>query len=452
MRRLAPLLTSLLLAALPAAAQVSAQEAARLDGDLTPLGAERAGSPDGTIPPWTGGVATPPPGWQPGSWHLDPHPGDEVLFYISAANLEEHAARLSEGQQALLRAHPETWRLPVYPTRRTAAFPDWVYAAVTENATRAEVILEGRGGVRNARVSSPFPIPRQAVEVIWNHNLRWRGVRFTRRVGSAAVTRGGRYSVVRALQVLGFPYAARTANAFQREHPNVLLALKSKIIEPALLSGDGSLIIEPIDQTRDPRKAWTYNRALRRVLRLPHFAYDFPAPQSEGLQNVDELDLFNGPPDKFDWKLLGKRELYIPYNAYRLHGDQVSPGQLLRIGHVTPELTRYELHRVWVVEGRLREGRSHLYSRRVLYVDEDSWQVAVADAYDSDGEIWRVAECHALQHYEVPLLWQTLQVFHDLKQERYFAVGLDDGARPPVWSEGGDPREFSPNALLYYGR
>ena len=99
-----------------------------------------------------------------------------------------------------------------------------MYEALKENATRAEVILEGKGGVRNARVSSPFPIPRQAVEVLWNHNLRWRGVRITRGIGSAAVTRGGRYSVVRALQVIGLPYGARTANAFQNEYPNVLLA------------------------------------------------------------------------------------------------------------------------------------------------------------------------------------------------------------------------------------
>ncbi len=452
MRPLAALVAALWLAASPAAAEVSAQQAERLGRDLTPLGAERAGSPDGAIPPWTGGLETPPPGWEPGTWHEDPYADDEVLFTVTAANLEEHAEHLSEGQQALLRAYPDTWRMPVYPTRRSAAFPPWVYEAVKENATRSRVVLEGRGGVKDARVASPFPIPSQGVEVVWNHNLRFRGVHLLRGIGNAAVTRGGRYSVVRALQEFGYPYAARTAGAFQREHPNVLLALKAKVIAPSLRSGDGSLLIEPIDQTRAPRKAWVYQRALRRVLRLPHFAYDFPAPESEGLQFVDELDLFNGPPDRFEWRLLGKRALYVPYNAYRLNGESATPAAVLRVGHIAPEVTRYELHRVWVVEGTLREGETHVYSRRVLYVDEDSWQVAVADAWDGDGKLWRVAEQHALQYYEFPLFWQTLQVFHDLAVRRYFATGFDDGAQPPRWSEGADPRAFSPNALLYFVR
>jgi hypothetical protein len=231
-----------------------------------------------------------------------------------------------------------------------------------------------------------------------------------------------------------------------------MLALKAKIIAPSLRSGDGLLVIEPIDQTRHPRKAWSYSRAVRRVLRNPHFAYDHPAPDSDGLRTVDELDLFNGPPDRFEWRLVGKRELYVPYNAYRLHGDDVEPGAALLVGHIDPERARYELHRVWVVEGRLKAGQRHLYSRRVFYVDEDSWQILVSDGYDSEGRIWRVAEAHALNYYDVPVLWDTLQVYHDLRERRYFVFGLDVGLTAPRFQEGGDPREFSPNALLYYVR
>jgi hypothetical protein len=167
---------------------------------------------------------------------------------------------------------------------------------------------------------------------------------------------------------------------------------------------------------------------------------------------VDELDLFNGPPDRFEWQLLGKRELYVPYNAYRLHGDDVGAGEILRDGHIDPALARYELHRVWVVEGRLRAGERHVYSRRVFYVDEDSWQILVSDSYDSKGKLWRVAESHALAYYDVPVLWDTLQVHHDLRDRRYFVFGIDVGLAAPRFDEGGDPREFSPNALLYYVR
>jgi hypothetical protein len=323
---------------------------------------------------------------------------------------------------------------------------------VRENATSAEVVVAGKGSVANARIGSPFPIPASGVEVIWNHNLRWRGVRVDRINGAAAVTRLGTYRVTLRLQDFGVPYGSRRETAFKRDHPNVMFALKSKTFAPSLISGDGTLVIEPIDQTHDPRKAWIYSRALRRVVRLPYFAYDFPAPSSESLATIDDSGLFNGPPDRFTWKLLGKRELYIPYNAYRLHGNDVGPDDMLRVGHIEPRLARYELHRVWVVEGVLKKGSQHVYSKRVFYVDEDSWQIAVADSFDSEAKLWRVNEAHAINYYDVPVLWETLQVFHDLKQGRYFVSGLDNGSRPPRFAEDADPREFSPNALLYYIR
>jgi hypothetical protein len=440
------------LAGVPAGAEVPDEQAARLGADLTPLGAERAGNAEGTIPAWTGGITDSPPGYKPGDAHPDPHPGDSILFTITADNWEQHAERLSEGQKALLRAHPESWRMPVYPTRRSASYPEWVYEAVKANAARAEVVLEGKGGVLHAGISSPFPIPRSGVEVIWNHNLRWRGVFVRRSNGVAAVTRRGNYRVVLSVQEIGVPYGSPRETAFKREYPNVMFALKSKIVQPSLRAGDGSLVIEPIDQTKDPRKAWVYTQALRRVLRAPYVAYDFPAPESESLRTVDDVDLFIGPPDRFEWTLLGKRELYIPYNAYRLHGDAVDADDILRKGHINPELARYELHRVWVVEGVLKPGEKHVYSRRVFYVDEDSWQIAVADLYDDKGRLWRVAEAHALNYYEVPVLWKTLDVYHDLKERRYFVSGLDNGRNPPQFAEEGDPREFSPNALTYYIR
>jgi hypothetical protein len=452
LQRLAGSLAALLLLALPAAAGVSAEQAARLDADLTPLGAERAGNSAGTIPAWTGGITEPPPDYSLGSPHPDPHPGDAVRFEITADNWEQHAEHLSEGQKALLLAYPETWRMAVYPTRRSASYPEWVYEALKANAASAELILAGKGSVLDARVSSPFPIPKSGVEVIWNHNLRWRGVYVRRSNGLAAVTRRGNYRLVLSVQEIGVPYGSPRDTPFKRKYPNVMFALKSKIVQPALLAGDGSLVIEPIDPTRAPRQAWVYRQALRRVLRSPFFAYDFPAPNSDSLRTVDDVGLFIGPPDRFEWKLLGKREIYIPYNAYRLHGDDVGAEDILRIGHINPELARYELHRVWVVEGALKQGQTHVYSRRVFYVDEDSWQIAVADLYDSDGKLWREAEAHALNYYEVPVLWSTLEVHHDLKERRYLVSGLDNGRNPPVFADEGDPREFSPNALSYYIR
>jgi hypothetical protein len=187
-------------------------------------------------------------------------------------------------------------------------------------------------------------------------------------------------------------------------------------------------------------------------VRDPTIGYDFASRNTDGLRTVDDFELFNGPPDRFEWKILGKKELYIPYNAYRLHGAGVGSDELLLRSHIAPELARYELHRVWVVEGTLESGMQHVYSRRVFYVDEDSWQIAVADSWDPQGELWRVNEAHALNYYDVPVHWSTLEVFYDLRERRYLVEGIDNDRTVHRFSEGGDPRDFTPIALLYYVR
>ncbi|MGD8852340.1 MAG: DUF1329 domain-containing protein [Gammaproteobacteria bacterium] len=429
------------------------ETAAVLGGpELTPLGAERAGNADGSIPAWTGGITMPPANYDPGRQHADPFADDPVVLRISADNMEPLADKLSEGQKALLRAYPDSWHLNVYPTRRSASYPDWVYAAVKANAATAKVVREGKGGVVGSNVSSPFPLPKSGVEVMWNHNLRWRGIRISRSFGQAAVTRKGRYTVTLALQDWALPYGAPAGTSLRRKFPNLLIALKSKTVEPGLLAGNGALTLEPIDQTADPRKTWEYNRELRRILRLPNVAHDFPAFNTDNLRTIDEFDMFNGSPEYYKWRLLGKRELYIPYNAYRLHSSDADYSDIIKTRHINPDLARYELHRVWVVEGTLKPGKKHIYHRRVFYLDEDSWQVAVADNYDKDGTLWRTSEAHALNYYEVPVQWSTLEVYYDLKAERYLVSGLDNQRNPYRFSEDADPREFSPNALSFYIR
>ena len=453
MRYLSTLFFLLTLFSAAAMAESRATLAAQLGGPLlTPVGAERAGNAAATIPPWKGGITEPPATYVPGEQHVDPYPDDAVLKTITAANMEAYADNLSPGQQALLRAYPDSWRMQIYPTRRSASYPEWVYQAVEDNALTATVLRAGKGGVADANVSSPFPVPTSGVEVVWNHNLRWRGIRIHRSFGQAAVTRRGHYTVTFSLQEFAFPYAAPPGGGLREKFPNLLLALKGKVIQPGLISGDGSLVLEPIDQTDAPRKSWTYNRNLRRILRAPYIANAYPAGNTDNLRTVDEFDMFNGSPEQYDWQLKGKQELYIPYNAYRIHARDLAYADIVGKQHINPELARYELHRVWVVEGTLKPGMKHIYGRRVFYIDEDSWQIAVADNYDLEGNLWRTSEAHALNYYEVPVLWSTLEVYYDLDKLRYLVSGLDNSRNPYRFSDTADPREFSPNALNYYIR
>jgi hypothetical protein len=464
LRALAILWSTALLAAGTAWAGVPPLEAAKLGGpELTPLGAERDGNAAGTIPPWTGGITRPVPGYKAGDHHADPFPRDQLLFTITAANMQQHTEQLSEGQKALLKQYPDSWRMNVYPTRRSAAYPDFVYAALKTNASSASVIPAGRGGVRDTVVSSPFPIPRQGEEVVWNHTLRWRGVHARRAGGQAPVTRRGDYTLLLSEEEWAMPYAKPGTSELKTRFPDLLGALKQKVIAPGFQAGAGALVVESINYNDVQRMSWIYSPDLRRVLRSPFGGYDTPAPYTDALRFNDELDMYNGSPVLFTWELLGKRELYIPYNAYRLHGDALKVEDILQRRHINPDHARYELHRVWVVEGTVKvpqrnpnalrlENRGHLYSRRVFYIDEDTWQIAVADNYDGNGQLWRFSEGHMINYYEVPVPWYTLEVFYELKQQRYLVIGLNNQRRATEFDEYINPRLFGPNALEYYIR
>ena len=422
-----------------------------LASELTPVGAERAGNADGTIPPWTGGLTKPPPGYDPSEHESDPYPDDVPIDTITAANLERFEARLSEGQRALFNRFPDTWQMRVYPTRRSAAYPEWVYDALQRNAEIAVRSTDVRAALREARVSSPFPVPRTAEEVVWNHVLRWRGIHIRRSSGTAAVTPSGRYRLVWAIEDLGIPYALPWEIS-RGKLDNLLAAIKVKWLQPSQLTGVGALAHESIDPAGDPRKIWRYLPELRQVVRQPKLTYDLPASYSDGLRTGDDFELFLGPPDAYEWELLGKKELYIPYNAYRAHSGDLSVKDLVGAGHLNPEALRYELHRVWVVEGTLRQGERHIYGKRVFYLDEDSWQIAIADNYDLSGKLLRLGEAHAINYYTVPTVWATLYTMYDLEKHRYLVEGLDNERQPAQFSDTVDSREFTPNALNYYVR
>jgi hypothetical protein len=393
-------------------AKVPADEAARLSADLTPLGATRAGNPEGTIPRWEGGIVQPPEGYQPGMHHPDPFAGDQIAVTITAANVGDFADQLSAGQRAMFERYPDTWRMPVYPSRRSASYPQRVYDATVANATSAELTDSGNG-VADASGGVPFPIPKQGVEVIWNHMLRYRGESLEQTAGQAVPTAAGRYSFVRIEQKAFFPYHQPGANIESINNRSAYFL--QSVTAPARLAGNILLVHETLDQVQEPRKAWTYNPGQRRVRRAPNNAYDNPGTASDGQRTTDMFDMFNGAPDRYEWTLLGKREMYVPYNAYRLHSADLSYDDILLAGHLNPEHLRYELHRVWVVDAKLREGFSHIYPRRTFYVDEDSWQILLVDLYDRRGEIWRVSEAHVINYYEVPLLWDTVQVHYDVQ-------------------------------------
>ncbi len=285
-----------MLLTVPAAqAKVSPEQAARLGKELTPMGAIRAGNAEGTIPAWEGGITQPPPGYQLGMHHPDPFAEDQPLFTITAANVEQYKDKLSPGQIAMLKRYPETWRMTVYPTRRSAAFPREVYEATIANATTAELADDGNGVV-NAIGGVPFPIPKEGVEPIWNHEVRYRGRSLVQVMGQVAPTAGGAYTLVLLEQRLIFPYytPGETAKSIKNRFVNFV----QSTIGPARVAGQIVLVHEPIDQVAEARHAWAYSPGLRRVRRATTVAYDNPGNASDGQRTNDQNDMFNGAPDR----------------------------------------------------------------------------------------------------------------------------------------------------------
>ena len=434
--------------AAPAAAEIPAEEIARLGAELTPLGGERAGNAAGTIPEWAGGITEPPAGYSVGEHHRDPYAADEPLFVIDAGNLDEHRDRLAIGHQRLLETYP-SFNMQVYPTRRSASVPQRIYDATRDIAATAKLVDDGNG-VGDAVIGIPFPIPANGLEVIWNHLLRYRGESVACTVGQAAVTRGGDFTLVKQSLEIELRYSLPDMTL--DELGNTMILFKQETLAPARLAGDIVLVHETMNQFREPRNAWTYNPGQRRVRRAPNIAYDNPGTSADGLRTADQLDMFNGAVDRYDWELVGKRELYVPYNSYRLHSGDLAFTDILHPLHVNPELLRYELHRVWVVEATLKEGATHIYKRRTLYVDEDSWQIMVGDIYDNRDQLWRVSEAHVVNYYEKPLVWPTLEVHTDLQAGRYLAFGLDNEFQMCTWDPGLTSRDFTPAALRRAGR
>jgi Protein of unknown function (DUF1329). len=445
MTRLLTLLLAALLAS-PAHAEVSASEAAKLGTSLTPLGAEKAGS--GAIPAWDGGLAKPIAGFKRGGHYPDPYAADRVLYTVTAANVEQYRDKLSPGQIALLKKYPD-WKLNVYPTHRSATYPQKTLAQTVENATRARLVAGG-AGVADTDGGIPFPIPKNGLETIWNALLRYRGDSYVMHWSQAAVTRSGDYTPVRFEYEYDYHYGNLSKPARERE-PNLLLNFIQTVTAPARLAGQVLLVHETVDQIKQPRTAWIYNPGQRRVRLAPNVAYDNPGTAADGLRTNDDFNMYNGATDRYDWKLVGKRTMIVPYNSYRISGNSVKMADVLRAGHINPDLARYELHRVWVVEATLKPGMSHLYKKRVFYIDEDSWAILVEDQYDARGELWREAEQHSINFYDVPMFYGTLEVHHDLQSGRYIALGLrNDEPRvyEPITPAASD---FTPQGLRGIG-
>ncbi|MBB4866755.1 hypothetical protein HNP46_005662 [Pseudomonas nitritireducens] len=430
-------------------AAVSPQEAAELGGKLTPLGGEKAGNADGSIPAWNGGLKAGAAAVDASGFLGDPYAGDKPLFTITKANLEQYKDKLSAGQQAMFQRYPDTYRIPVYPTRRSASAPDAIYQAAKKSAVTTQLINDGNGIADFSSRYYAFPIPKSGVEVVWNHETRYRGTNYTQQIAQATPQVNGDYTIVEMKQDVAFPQYLPDAS---QDTANALFFFKQEVTAPSRMAGNVLLAYETLDQIKDPRQAWSYNAGQRRVRRAPQVAYDGPGTAADGLRVADNSDMYNGSPDRYQWKLIGKREMYVPYNNYKLWSPQVKYADILKPGHINQDLTRYELHRVWEVEGTLRPGQRHIYAKRHMYFDEDSWALLEVDHYDGRGQLWRVGEGYQVSDYQHGNSTYALQALYDLVAGRYIALGMtNESKKATQFDQQFKMNDFTPAALRNAG-
>ncbi|WP_085726547.1 DUF1329 domain-containing protein [Pseudomonas sp. R37(2017)] len=431
-------------------AAVSPDEAAKLGTTLTPLGGEKAGNADGSIPAWTGGLKADAAPIDSKGFLGDPFADEKPLFTITAANAEQYRDKLSEGQMALFKRYPDTYRIPVYKTHRTASSPQEVYEAVKKSAVSTQAENDGNDLSNFVSHYYAFPIPKSGVEVVWNHMTRYRGKNLHRELAQAVPQTNGDFTIVEVTDDVAFPQYMPGGDGAQSE--NILFYYKQEVTAPSRLAGNVLLVHETIDQVKEPRMAWQYNAGQRRVRRAPQVAYDGPGTAADGMRTADNADMFNGSPDRYQWKLVGKKEMYIPYNNYKLYSPSLKYADIIKPGHINQDLTRYELHRVWQVEATLKPGERHVYAKRTLYIDEDTWTAVEVDHYDGRGQLWRVGEGFAINDYKEGIANYAGFTLYDLMAGRYIVQGLSNEAKRAIaYNTTPKMADFTPAALRNAG-
>lgn len=421
----------------PSLGAVSPEEAARLGKDLTPWGAEVAGNKEGTIPPYTGGLRTPPPGFKPDGgakrW-IDPFAAEKPLFTITAENMGQYQDKLLDSTRELFKRYPKTFRMNVYPSHRTVWVPDWVNQQTLVNATSAHIAKDGYS-LEGAFGGPPFPIPKSGIEVWWDNEVRYKGAYHENNVSTWQVDSSGNKSLNGSFKsYLYFPNMDPDVGRDKfLKGDELYYYVYNDYTAPASRIGEVSLYWTWYNQSEHTAKGWSYTPGTRRVRSTPDLFYDTPCPGYNGGITMDDIQMTYGPQDRFDWKLVGKTEKFVLYNNYTQ--QFFTPSEHTLTPHYpNPDDMRWELHRVWVIEGMPKQGVRHIYSKKVVYVDEDLGS-SYMETYDQAGKIFRAGWSTMVELYDIGVPYSLGNFFFD------FSTG--------VWWLGSHPGDPAVKGLTF---
>ena len=434
------------LLAFPSLAKVPAEQASQLGGDkYTCTGAEKAGTADG-VAAFSGKWLDSWPGMESkGGYSPGPYADEKPLFTITAQNMAQYADKLTDSQKGMFQHFPNAFRMNVYPSHRDFRVPDGVCKTAKSNALAAELTDNGLGSTALSRAIA-FPFPQSGLEAVWNITQNNYGAMNEAVVyDSADVYANGSTSWARhVFRSIRLPFDLKAFGLPQEDWNTYAY---DGLLAPPRDKDTLNIAALPSNFAKNHLQTWQYNPGTRRVRQLPNVGFDYPEPPA-GVRTVDEDYLFNGSPERYDWKLLGKREIYVPYNNFRINDPSLKYKDILGPQTVNPEYQRYELHRVWVVEGLSKPGVRHIYQHRILYVDEDSWLALWSDIYDARAQLWRASWIDYHYSAECECYHRGTSIYQDLLSGTYEVAYLVNEAG--TWWKLNDPRntpdQYGPKA------
>lgn len=432
-------------------AKATAEQIASLNGPKTTcVGAEKAGTKSG-VAEYTGKYLDSWPGMKGKSgYEPGPYADEKPILKITSTNAAQYADKLTDGQKAMLKKYPSTFYMNIYPSHRDFRQPDWVCEVIKKNAASSEVIHDGLG-ITGITGGTPFPFPTTGLEAIWNTNGTYRPWNENAVVDIADVYASGNIAWGKQ-HFMSFALAndPKKRGSFQDK---INAYFFTAYYLPERDKGFVAVGFQPNDFTKDSTQSWQYQPGIRRVRQAPEVGFDYPVPPA-GLRTVDDDYGFNGSPERYSWKLIGKKELYVPYNNFKVNDTSVKYKDLIKPNNVNPEYLRYEMHRVWVLEGNLKPGVRHIYKRRVLYIDEDTWLTLAADNYDARGQLWRTTTITYHYSQQSQSYHRGASIYNDLTANAYEAGYLSNEAGDKWWDLNSTkitPAMFSPDAAARGG-
>jgi len=429
------------------AAVAQAAPVQELGGSLTPLGGEKAGNAAKTIPAWSA-ESVQLPGWSAGKYRKDffKYKDEKAVEVIDAANADKHAEHLTPGQLALLK-QVKGYKMEVYPSHRYCGAPEFVAENTRKNAGVAKIGADGWSLSEAVVPGVPFPMPQNGLEAMYNAKLRYHGVGIDfKKVTTAVSPRKGSSEWIKAgsEQTVFYPWGAKGSNKLSAL-PGVEFYTYFAYATPAALAGQALSITMFLNQPAS--ETFYYFPGQRRVRRMPSYAYDAPQIGMENQYTMDEPQVFTGPLDRFDWKLVGKKEIYIPYDSFGAYNANAKFEDVAKDDAIASDARRYELHRVWVVQASVKSNMRHLAPHRTFYIDEDSWNMVLADDYDAQGKLWKHREGYVIPVYETGACDSVAFAQYNLVEGRYvFDLNSVGAGKDMSWiTEPGSSPRFKAN-------